>query len=394
MQRVAIAWQIGSGFGWGEYGYQIAQRLLARGKAIPMLLEPAGNLDIDILEKAQIDPMLREQPANESRLRRSGEQPRVRAPVLHALGNDAIQMFSAFGANVKGSPNHALVFLESSRIEPAVASRFAQYDRIVAGSTWNGRVLVGAGVGNVAVSLQGIDPTVFHPGPRSGRFRDRFVVFSGGKLEYRKGQDIALAAFAAFRQRHPEALLIAVWGNPWPDSPQSRLFAHSPHVEGPLTVDAKGRADPGPWFKRHGISVDAAFMFNRIPQLQLARMLRECDVALFPNRCEGGTNLMAMEAMASGVPAILSANTGHLDIMTENACYPLNDQRAIASPTPRIGMAGWGESAVEEIVEMLELVWRDRESARQVGLNGAALMADMSWDNQIDGLIEKLELPG
>ncbi|MSP88768.1 MAG: glycosyltransferase family 1 protein [Alphaproteobacteria bacterium] len=220
------------------------------------------------------------------------------------------------------------------------------------------------------------------------------MIFSGGKLEYRKGQDIALAAFSAFRQRHPEALLLALWGNPWPDSPQSRLFTHSPHVDGPPPVDAKGRADPRPWFRRHDIPIEAAFMFSRMPQLQLARMLRECDVALFPNRCEGGTNLMAMEAMASGVPTILSANTGHLDIMAENACYPLNNQTTIASPTPRIGMAGWGESSIEETVEMLELVWRDRETARQVGLNGAALMADFSWDKRIDGLIEKLELPG
>jgi glycosyltransferase involved in cell wall biosynthesis len=390
MQRIAIAWQIGSGFGWGEYGYQIARRLMARGKAMPMLLESAGPLEIDALEKAQINPVLREQPGMAADLRQSSEQPRLKVPVLHALGNEAAQVFCDFGANVRGKPDHALLFVENSRIDRDMIGRLSRYGRLVAGSTWNGRLLVGAGVGNVVVSLQGVDPTIFHPGPRGGRFGDRFVIFSGGKLEYRKGQDIALAAFSAFRQRHPDALLLAAWGNPWPDSPQSRLFAHSPHVDGPPPVDAKGRADPRPWFQRHGIPVEAAFMFSRLPPLHLARLLRECDVALFPNRCEGGTNLMAMEAMASGIPTILSANTGHLDIMAENACYPLNRQITITSPTPRFGMAGWGESSVEEIVEMLELVWRDRETARQVGLNGAALMADFAWDK----LIEKLELPG
>ena len=44
-------------------------------------------------------------------------------------------------------------------------------------------------------------------------------------------------------------------------------------------------------------------------------VLRRADVALFPNRCEGGTNLVAMEAAAVGVPVVLSANTGHLDVI-------------------------------------------------------------------------------
>lgn len=49
---------------------------------------------------------------------------------------------------------------------------------------------------------------------------------------------------------------------------------------------------------------------NSVLCLQLAEALAEADVALFPNRGEGGTNLMAMQAMASGVPTVLSANSG------------------------------------------------------------------------------------
>jgi glycosyltransferase involved in cell wall biosynthesis len=395
VHRVGIAWQIGSGFGWGVYGYHIARRLIATGTAMPMLLEPAGALEIDPLEQAQIAPVLKEMGGVQQRVRQSTLQPfPMRIPVLHACGNDAAPAFSALGANVRGRPNHALAFLESSRLDRTTVERFTSYDRVIAGSTWNGHLLVSAGIGNVAVSLQGVDQTMFHPAPRNGRFGDRFVIFSGGKLEYRKGQDIVLASVAAFRQRHPETLLFAVWGNPWPDSPQSRLFAQSPHVDGPPPLSAAGHADLGPWFTRHGIPIDAACVLSRLPQYQLARLLREADVALFPNRCEGGTNLMAMEAMASGVPTILATNTGHLDIMVEGACYPLNSQRPIASPSPRLGMTGWGESSVDEIVEMLELVWSDRETAREVGRRGAEYMAAHTWDARVDGLIELLGLAG
>src|SRR3546814_10727981 len=81
--------------------------------------------------------------------------------------------------------------------------------------------------------------------------------------------------------------------------------------------------------------------------------MREADVALFPNRAEGVTNLVAMEAMACGVPTILSANTGHLDIVAEGACIPLRRQRPVVVDDRYLGTGGWGESDVEEMVEAL-----------------------------------------
>ena len=45
------------------------------------------------------------------------------------------------------------------------------------------------------------------------RMRGRFVVFSGGKLEHRKGQDVAVAAFRDFQKTHPQLrpLLVTAW---------------------------------------------------------------------------------------------------------------------------------------------------------------------------------------
>ena len=42
------------------------------------------------------------------------------------------------------------------------------------------------------------------------------------------------------------------------------------------------------------------------------------DAGLFPNRCEGGTNLVAMEAMASGLPVILSGTSARPPPLTPN----------------------------------------------------------------------------
>ena len=60
---------------------------------------------------------------------------------------------------------------------------------------------------------QGVDTALFNPEPVPRFLKRSFVIFSGGKLENRKGQDIVIAAFRLLLQKYPDALLIAAWGN-------------------------------------------------------------------------------------------------------------------------------------------------------------------------------------
>ena len=123
---------------------------------------------------------------------------------------------------------------------------------------------------------------------------------------------------------------------------------------------------------------------SRIPSI-----MTEASVALFPNRCEGGTNLVAMEAMASGIPCILSANTGHLDIITDTNCYPLHQQNPSPSEIDTTGV--WGESDIYEIDAYLETIYQDTYSARRLGRAGAAFMRKLSWKNQTECLVHELK---
>jgi glycosyltransferase involved in cell wall biosynthesis len=116
------------------------------------------------------------------------------------------------------------------------------------------------------------------------------------------------------------------------------------------------------------------------------------DLAVFPNRAEGGTNLVAMEAMACGVPTILSANTGHLDLMADpQRCWRLERQRVVA---PVAGFAvsteGWGESDLDELIAAMESAWADRDAARARGLSGAQWMKTLSWTAQSQQLKERV----
>ncbi len=85
--------------------------------------------------------------------------------------------------------------------------------------------------------------------------------------------------------------------------------------------------------------------------------------AVFANRAEGGTNLVAMECMACGVPTILSRNTGHLDLIEDANCYPLTPRRAKAFLSERLrnGVQGWRQAGAAQGVEDIERVFAHRE---------------------------------
>ena len=306
---------------------------------------------------------------------------RLKATVLHSIGNDcALAVRSAGGVNLEGDRNIAVTFFENSNVTRDGVARAAYYDRIIAGSTWNREVLEAHGIRNVTTVLQGVDVTNFHPAPKSGFLSDRFVVFSGGKLEYRKGQDLVVQAFGIFAARHPDALLVTAWASPFPQC--APTINQNPDLV-PLDL-VGGQIDAMAWTHANGIPVAQVVHLGPVPNAAMPRILREADLGLFPNRGEGGTNLVAMEAMACGVPCMLSMNTGHLDIVGDGGhCLALGQQDRVDVE----GCDGWGSSSVEEMVAVLEAVYSQRDAAAEIGRRGAAFMRQLSWSRQIDQLV-------
>lgn len=399
MQRIGIAWQVGKRTGWGVYGYQIARYLTLSEAWRPVMLEPRHRftgdpLETKIVEARMIEPLLKSPDAFK---RFMGTGVPLPFPVLHARGDGVKPAFAPSAQWMHGTDNYALTFFENTRVTPQHGQVYNNFNATIAGSSWNGALLEAAGARNVEVCIQGIDPSRFHPAERRGLFRDRFIIFSGGKIEFRKGQDIVSKAVGIFMQRHPETMMICVWGNLWPGSAGFNHFMHSPHIGEPPGIDAEGKLDVRDWFKQFGIPESKVMAFNAYPHEFTAPLMREADVALFPNRCEGGTNLVAMECMAAGVPTILSRNTGHLDIIADGCCLPLDSQGPVNLPVDNYGTEGWGESSVEEILEKLEFVFQNRDEARRIGAAGARNMTRFTWDNQIGRLmaiVERTRRPG
>jgi glycosyltransferase involved in cell wall biosynthesis len=141
------------------------------------------------------------------------------------------------------------------------------------------------------------------------------------------------------------------------------------------------------------VSKDAVLDLGLQPHAVLAQVLREMDVAVFTNRSEGGTNLVAMEAMACGVPTILSANTGHLNLIGRDTCFPLERQPPVSVTTPAFrGTMLWGESDPEEVVAQLERAYDDRAEAARRGAEGAKLLAQLPWASQAAELLRQLDV--
>jgi glycosyltransferase involved in cell wall biosynthesis len=302
-------------------------------------------------------------------------RPSLAAPVVVDFAADP--MLAA-----EGEPTVGLASLQQAALTPGEQARSKRLPLIVAGSSWTEWVLRGCGITGVTTILPGVDTALFHPAPRMGAFPGRFVVFAGGTLSHRGGQDIAVRAFRAFHARRPDALLVAAWSAP----PGSGPVAIGDTV--PAQRRADGQIEAAGWAIANGIPPQALVALASVPNIAMPHVLREADIALFPSRCQGAPAALALECMACAVPVALPAHTGHLDLMTDPAAAIRLDRQ---SPADAPGQAGWHDSDVEEIVEALDSAWQDRARAAATGLHGAAFAAQVPWTRQAALLLRAIE---
>ena len=95
-----------------------------------------------------------------------------------------------------------------------------------------------------------------------------------------------------------------------------------------------------------------------------------------------GTNLVAMEAMASGVPSILSYNTGHLDLIKQDNCLRLWQMSPSQPFAHYSGVSGWMEPEVDEMAEALEKVYINSKEIDQMAKKGTNLYSHLIGKNK------------
>jgi len=387
-KNIGIGWQLHDRTGWGVYGINLTLQLQRRPGYSPTLLFPTGKLPEHPLQQEMLRPIIEDFNTLTNALMHIPEfkPTSENLTILYGLGNNFTHNDCPLSSNQKAG----IIFFENTIFNQTGKDNSSKFPLIITGSHWNEDILRQQNIPSaIETVIQGIDPTFFHPAPKSGLFKNRFVIFSGGKLEYRKGQDIVIAAFKIFQKRHPEALLLAAWHNSWPES-MTEIATRKLVTGVPVNDDNQPQAIAD-WLLKNGLEKDSFLVIPGTPNIYMAPVIREADMALFPNRGEGGTNLVAMETLACGIPVALAANTGQLDFANSQFCYPLTQQETVL-PTPNMpGVDGWGESSVEEIVEVMEEIYTNYDQAQKRAQLAAANMQNYTWEKQIDKLLQVLD---
>jgi len=326
-------------FGWGIYGFNLVVEAYLQKLFVPI---PLAGINFLI----PLDPISHRIFSDLESTWKSSPTIRTGDTVLVGLGNSGVQKL----ATEEKTKQIGLIFFEHNRLPEDEIKSLREFDLVVAGSTWNLDKLKEYGVDRSKLIIQGVNSELFRPLPKRV-LKDRFVVFSGGKLEYRKGQDLVVTAFSRFAEKHKDALLIASWNSPW-----GAAIAPSVNLSKmtkPIRITDDFAVSVANWVSDNGIDSGQFVDLGAVPNRFMPDVFREADVAVFSNRCEGGTNLVAMEALSSGLACIISKNTGHMDIIRPGNCLPLTLQRPVA-PIEDFPVQEWGESDVDEIISHLE----------------------------------------
>ena len=210
-------------------------------------------------------------------------------------------------------------------------------------------------------------------------FRDRFVIFSGGKLEYRKGQDLVIRAFAILQQRHKDVMLIDNWFNLWAWNAAS--IANSRHIQVPAPPGrSRHRRQPahGPQRHRPLRRHDARHRPNPL----MAEIYKNTDIALFPQSLrrrhqpgDDGIHGLRQTRHRRGshwTRLRTSSPTENSLPLRSNKAFTVHDEKK----TP---VGTWYEPSLDEIVEKLEWAYQNRDALKPIANRTAEDLSKLTW---------------
>ena len=297
----------------------------------------------------------------------------LQAPLFQAL--TSVQFEPMFKI-ARGAKNFGYTFFENDLTARSIENA-KQYDLVLAGSTWCRDRMLEKGIKNCDVLIQGIDQNKFYP-IENGKSHDRFVIFSGGKFELRKGQDLVLRAIKILQEKYADIYLLNCWYNLWPES--ARQMTSSPYIKFRYKEDE-------PWADTmtricvdNDIDPSRILTMEIVPHHQLRSLFAQTDIGVFPNRCEGGTNLVLMEYMACAKPVIAAYATGHMDIVSENNALLLRQLKGIEIRDDHGTPIGhWKDPSLDELVAQLEYAYHHREVLDGIGRQAGRDLQHATW---------------
>ena len=313
-----------------------------------------------------------------------GDAWRMDGPVIQSAVGRGLDPF------VRGmaEPMHVGYAVFEENVFPAatIAQARQRYRHLAAGSSYCAEVLRQHGLTDVSVVPHGVDTTLFCPRAEPRTFlQDRFLVFSGGKFELRKGQDIVIRAYKVLQDRHRDVMLVNAWQNNWPKTRDTMAASKLIRYVPPRNDDYTG------WMQSllawHGIDVERVITVGPRNHRLLPGLYHATDMGLFPNRVEGGNNMVLMEYLACGKPALVSYNSGHTDIVRRQNAVLIESHRPMERHVDDEVTAVWQDPSLEETIEKLEWCYQHRDELRVLGQQAAIDMRKFTWQRLAEGLL-------
>ena len=285
-----------------------------------------------------------------------------------------------------GQENFGYTFFENELSIHSIENA-RKYDKILAGSSWCRDRMLEKGINNCGLLIQGIDPEKFYPITEETS-REHFVIFSGGKFELRKGQDLVLRAMKILQKKYSDIILVNSWQNIWPETMHS--MGTSPYI--------KYEYKKGSWlevmkhiYQINDLDPERIITLELVPSDELRQIYKQTDIGVFPNRCEGGTNLVLMEYMACAKPVIVSDTSGHRDIVSKNNALLLNDLNDIQIVDANKELtARWQDPSLDEIICTIEFAYHHREEIKKIGGRAGQDLKEFTWEKSALQLLSVL----
>lgn len=283
-------------------------------------------------------------------------------PLLRLIGRKAFN--GDFGIVISGcrsypNPTACWNVWETTQLPDSQKKICESVDYIWAPSSWGKQNLIHNGFNppKVFIVPQGVDTAFFTPAPKYSR-NFRFLMV--GKWEERKFQDGLVKAFAdEFHPREGVELI---------------LHAHNPHIQG-FSMKTKLEA--------LGISNTNNIILNeKCNQIALRELYRSADCFVLPTRAEGW-GLPILEAMACGVPAIVTRYSAPLDFVTDDNGYLLNVERMVDAYDNdfNIHSGQWAEPDLRHLRFLMRRAFENRGEVLDKGQVAHQDAKRFSWQN-------------
>lgn len=259
---------------------------------------------------------------------------------------------------------------ETTRIPRPFRKKLRKLKCIWVPSHWQKNVFVDNGLDTNRINVipEGFDPNLFHPPESRGKAGRPFRFLFVGKWEVRKGVRQLLKAFTReFDPAEPVELLL--------------------NIHNPFRIDMDTNALLRQTLHQLGANDRRIRNLPPMSRTELADIYRQADAFVLPTRGEGW-GLPLLEAMASGLPCIVTNYSGLTEFTTDDSVCFLNHWPCLVPVWDPIFFkhdwywGRWARPSVRHLRQLMRKLYEEPDTARRVGEKAARIAHDhWTWDH-------------